>query len=58
MNRIRNWLADRLIGLAIFIRPARLGGPGAADDARLGGPGAADDVRTKGRLGGPGAADD
>lgn len=47
MNRIRNWLADRLIGLAIFIRPARLGGPGAADDARpssrLGGPGAADD---------------
>lgn len=47
MNRIRNWLADRLIGLAIFIRPARLGGPGAADEAR-----------TKGLLGGPGAADE
>jgi hypothetical protein len=46
MNRIRNWLADRLIALAIIIRPTRLGGPGAADD-----------VRTKGRLGGPGAAD-
>ena len=48
MNKLRNWIADRLINLALLIRPARLGGPGAADDARV----------KAARLGGPGAADD